>query len=207
VRQQLWVRRVELNAGKGKVVTVTCIVAREHAAPAGVKPIEWRLLTNRAAASAAEVAELIDWYRARWEIEMLFNVLKNGCKVEELQLGTVERIERALALYLVVAWRIAHLMRMGRTCSDLDAKLFFDPDEIRPSYRRSPGGPRDCCRIARKFLFCTNIDIVKITVRPELATCRQRRGERDEYAVGIERDYWNIGRGVHRCPACMAARS
>lgn len=134
VRQQLWARRVELNAGKGTTLTVTCIIARENGAPPGVKPIEWRLLTNRAATSVAEVAELIDWYRARWEIEMLFNVLKNGCKVEELQLGTIERIERALALYLIVAWRIAHLMRMGRTCPDLDARLFFDPDEIQAAY-------------------------------------------------------------------------
>jgi len=134
VRQQLWARRVELNAGKGEVVAVTCVIARELDAPPGVKPIEWRLLTNRSAASVAEVAELIDWYRARWEIEMLFNVLKNGCKVEELQLGTIDRIERALALYLVVAWRIAHLMRMGRTCPDLDARLFFDPDEIQAAY-------------------------------------------------------------------------
>jgi hypothetical protein len=146
VRQQLWARRIELNAGKGKMVTATCIVAREYGAPAGVKPIEWRLLTNRVAASAARVVELIEWYRARWEIEMLFNVLKNGCKVEELQLGTIERIERALALYLVVAWRIAHLMRMGRTCPDLDAKLFFDPDEIQAAYllnkKLAPPAPR-----------------------------------------------------------------
>ncbi len=89
---------------------------------------------------------MIDWYRARWEIEMLFNVLKNGCKVEELQLGTIERIERALALYLVVAWRIAHLMRMGRTCPDLDASLFFDPDEIQAAYllnkQLAPPAPR-----------------------------------------------------------------
>jgi len=41
---------------------------------------------------------------------------------------------RGLALYLVVAWRIAHLMRKGRTCPDLDAKLFFDPDEIQVAY-------------------------------------------------------------------------
>lgn len=146
VRQQLWARRVELNAGKGKVVTVTCMVAREVGAPAGVKPIEWRLLTNREAATTEAVTELIDWYRARWEIEMLFNVLKNGCKVEELQLGTIDRIERALALYLVVAWRIAHLMRMGRTCPDLDAKLFFDPDEIQAAYllnkQLAPPAPR-----------------------------------------------------------------
>lgn len=134
VRQHLWARRVELHAGKNKTVSATCIVAREYGAPAGVKPIEWRLLTNRIAADAAAVSELIDWYRARWEIEMLFNVLKNGCRVEALQLGTIERIERALALYLVVSWRIAHLMRMGRTCPDLDAKLFFDPDEIQAAY-------------------------------------------------------------------------
>jgi len=64
----------------------------------------------------------------------LFNILKNGCHVEELQLGTFERLERALALFLVVAWRVAHLMRLGRTCPDLDAHLFFDPDEIRAAY-------------------------------------------------------------------------
>lgn len=134
VRQQLWARRVEVPAAKGKSINVTCIVAREYDAPAGVKPIEWRLLTNRLADTAAAVAELIDWYRARWEIEILFDVLKNACRVEALQLGAIERIERALALYLVVAWRVAHLMRLGRTCPDLDAALFFDRDEIEAAY-------------------------------------------------------------------------
>ena len=51
VRQQLWARRVELNEGKDKALTVTSIVAREVGAPEGVKPIEWRLLTNRLASS------------------------------------------------------------------------------------------------------------------------------------------------------------
>lgn len=146
VRQQLWARRVDLPAGKGNSISVTCIVAREFDAPAGAKPIEWRLLTNRDAETAGAVVELIDWYRARWEIEILFNVLKNACRVEALQLGAIERIERALALYLVVAWRIAYLMRSGRTCPDLDAHLFFDPDEIQAAYllrdKVSPAKPR-----------------------------------------------------------------
>ena len=98
------------------------------------------------ARTAADVAELIGWYRARWEIEILFDVLKNACRVEALQLGAIERIERALALYLVVAWRIAHLMRLGRTCPDLDAALFFDPDEIEAAYmlreKTPPAQPR-----------------------------------------------------------------
>ncbi len=134
VRQHVWLRRIELPAGDGRSVAATCLVAREFDAPAGVKPIEWRLLTNREATTLAQAIELIDWYRARWEIEILFNVLKNGCRVEALQLGAIERLERALAMFLVVAWRIGYLMRKGRACPDLDAKLFFDPAEIRGAY-------------------------------------------------------------------------
>jgi hypothetical protein len=47
--------------------------------------------------------------------------------------GSIHRLERALALFRVVAWRVAYL-RLGRTCPDLDARLFFDPDEIRSAY-------------------------------------------------------------------------
>jgi hypothetical protein len=75
VRQRLWLQRVELPASKGKCIVATCLVAREFDAPAGVKPIEWRLLTNRAASTLDEAIELIDWYRARWEIEILFDGL------------------------------------------------------------------------------------------------------------------------------------
>ena len=37
-------------------------------------------------------------------------------------------------LFMVVAWRISHLMRSGRICPDIDAELFFHPDEIRGAY-------------------------------------------------------------------------
>jgi Transposase Tn5 dimerisation domain/Transposase DNA-binding len=130
VKQALRMLRVTLPCG----LNVTAVMATETDPPAGVKPIVWRLLTNRMPSGLDELVTLIDWYRARWEIEMFFNVLKNGCHVEALQLSAVDRIERALALFMIVAWRIAYLMRLGRTCPDLDAALFFDPDEIRGAY-------------------------------------------------------------------------
>ena len=132
VRQELRASRIELP-GK-RQLGVTCVVAREIDAPAGVKPVVWRLVTNRLAPDRDAVIELIDWYRARWEIELFFNVLKNGCKVEALQLSQMDRVERALVLYMIVAWRIGRLMRLGRTCPDLDASLFFHPDEIKGAY-------------------------------------------------------------------------
>jgi hypothetical protein len=134
VRQALYVQRVALADGRRGTFEVTSLVAREIGAPPGVKPIQWRLLTNPTAETLESVVELIDWYRARWEIELLFLVLKEGCRVEALQLGTMERIERALALFLVVAWRIARLMRLGRTLPDLDAALLLEPEEWQAAY-------------------------------------------------------------------------
>jgi hypothetical protein len=141
VRQQLWAQRLELRSASGMPLSVTSIVARDVDAPAGTKPVEWRLLTNRLAENCAAVVELIDWYRARWEIEMLFDILKNACRIEALQLEHIDKLERAIAMYLVVAWRIAHLMRLGRTSPDLDATRFFDWAEIRAAYMRSKAGP------------------------------------------------------------------
>jgi len=134
VRQRVWAKRTSVSDGRGGRVEVNCLVAREEGAPEGVKPVEWRLLTNRPIDTFAAAAELIDWYRARWEIELFFHVLKNGCRVEALQLSTMERLERALALFMVVAWRIARLMRLGRTCPDLDAALLFERDEWQAAY-------------------------------------------------------------------------
>ena len=93
----------------------------------GVEP----LLTNRMAATLQDAVELINWYRARWEIELFFLVLKEGCRVERLQLSDTDRLQTALALYMVIAWRINRLMRLGRT---LPADLLFEPDEWRAAF-------------------------------------------------------------------------
>lgn len=42
---------------------------------------------------------MIDCYRARSEIEILVPILKNGCRIESLQLPTIAGFQEALALY------------------------------------------------------------------------------------------------------------
>jgi len=115
LRQRLWARQVEISDGKAGRLSVTCVVAREVGIPTGSELVEWHLLTNRFIETVEQAVELIEWYRTRWEIEIYCHVIKNGCKVGELQLSSIDRIERALALFIVVACRVAYLMRMGRT--------------------------------------------------------------------------------------------
>ena len=134
VLQQVSVKRCAVKAPGGASVEVSVVVAQEIDVPDGVKPIVWRLLTNRSATSLGAAAELIDWYRCRWEIELFFDVLKNGCKVEALQLSTIDRLELALALFMIVAWRIQRLMRLGRTCPEMNCETVFDREEWQAAY-------------------------------------------------------------------------
>lgn len=129
VIQTLGMARFELPPQGGKTLQVTAILAREEHPPEGEAPVEWRLLTHEALTSLEQCGERIDWYRRRWLAEIFFRILKSGCRVEALQLGTRERLERALALYLIVAWRIFALVTLGRECPELSCEVVFAPEE------------------------------------------------------------------------------
>ncbi len=152
MEQELRAQRLRLDDRQGGHVEVTCLIASEVDAPAGAKPITWRLLTNREVPTLEAACELIDWYRCRWEIELLFLTLKEGCRVEALQLSTVERIERALAVYLVVAWRIGLLMRLGRACPDWDAERLLTREEWQAAWIVARKRPPDKTPTLRKAL-------------------------------------------------------
>ena len=134
VTQCLRAETVELSDGAAGTLTVTCVLAQEIDPPAGAKPVVWRLLSNRPVHSLEQAVQLLEWYRARWEIELFFLILKEGCRIEALQLGQVGRIETALALYMLVAWRINRLMRLGRSLPQLPADLLFEVDEWQAAY-------------------------------------------------------------------------
>ncbi len=123
-------------------VEVTAILAREETPPEGEEPIQWLLLSSLPVESFADACEKIQWYLCRWQIEVYFHILKNGCKVEDLQLQSRERIEVAVALYLIVAWRVLYLIRLGRTVPDLSCEVAFSAQEWRAAYlvsqRRKP---------------------------------------------------------------------
>lgn len=130
VTQTLFAKRVTLPAHHGKpAIEVTAILAREDNPPTGEKPLVWRLLTNRPVNTLQEAVELINWYRRRWLIEIFFRIYKSGCKVEALQLSSLERLERALVIFLVIAWRILHVVTLGRECPNLPCDVVFDTEE------------------------------------------------------------------------------
>ncbi len=62
-----------------------------------------------------------DWHR----------VLKTGCRIEKLAHDTAARLRRAIAINLVIAWRIMLMTLLGRETPDLPAEVLFSDIELR----------------------------------------------------------------------------
>ena len=105
--------------------------AREERPPAKTEPLEWFLLTTVAVTRADDAKRLLQCYALRWRIEDYFRILKSGCKVEELQHHSAERLERAIAIKMVVGWRIQLMVRLGREVPELPAEVLFSDIELR----------------------------------------------------------------------------
>lgn len=147
-RLEVRFKQVRLKPPKRKAelgeIAITAIMAQEIDVPEGAEPIQWMLLTTMAVHDFDQAAEKLGWYAKRWGIEVYHRTLKSGCKIEERQLGSADRIEACLAIDMVVAWRIFHLTKLGRETPDVPCTVFFEEAEWKALYcfvRQDPKPP------------------------------------------------------------------
>jgi hypothetical protein len=113
-------------------VTLTAINARETS-PGRIKDrIKWRLLTTLPCKSVKDVRDIVKLYTRRWLIEQYFRTLKSGCKIEERQLQTAERLLNCLAFDSITAWSILYLMTVSRQHPDWPCTVFFADSQWQP---------------------------------------------------------------------------
>ena len=103
----------------------------EPSPPANEKPVEWFLLTTCDITDNEMARQCVYWYTLRWRIEDWHRVLKSGCGIEDLAHKTAERLKRAIAINLVIGWRIMLMTLLGRTCPELPAEVLFSDLEVR----------------------------------------------------------------------------
>jgi hypothetical protein len=131
-------------------VTVNVVQVRELNPPADDVPVEWLLITTLPVESIEQVREVIQYYAVRFMIEVLFHVLKSGCRVEERRFEHIDRMLPCVAVYLIVAWRTLMICRLGRSSPDLDCEAIFDPAEWKSVWMtiRRTKPPRRAPRLA-----------------------------------------------------------
>jgi hypothetical protein len=106
-------------------IAIWVVHAREHTPPPDTKALEWFLLTTIDCTEAEPALTCLRWYCLRWRIEDWHRVLKSGCRIEDAAHETAERLMRAVAINVVIAWRIMLMTLLGRETPDLPADVVF----------------------------------------------------------------------------------
>jgi Transposase DNA-binding/Transposase Tn5 dimerisation domain len=109
VRVTVQPRRAHSVQADREPFSMHLVEAREVNAATNVTPLHWLLWTTEAARTLDEVIEVLRYYRQRWKIEDFHLILKSGCRIEELELETAERLTKAVVIYSAVA---AHLLAL-----------------------------------------------------------------------------------------------
>jgi hypothetical protein len=92
-------------------------------------------LTSRSYGEGLETGRaLTQAPRQSFTRHLFFRVLKQGCQIERLRLETDHRLLNALALYLIIAWRIHTITMMGRAYPDMSCEIVFEPREWQTIY-------------------------------------------------------------------------
>jgi len=110
-------------------VIYNVVLVKEINGPEDGTDVEWLLITTLPIDSIEDVLLVIDYYVARWTIEIYFKVLKSGCRVEDIQLETKRRVKNCLMFYRIIAWRVMYLTYLNRTCPTIPCDVFFTDSE------------------------------------------------------------------------------
>ena len=116
-------------------ITHNVVFVVEVDGPGDETDVSWLLMTTLPISTLEEVWLVVDYYVARWVVEIFFRVLKSGCRVEDCQLETLPRLKNYLAFYKIIAWRILYLTYLNRVTPTLPCTAVFTEDEWKPVYR------------------------------------------------------------------------
>ncbi len=105
-----------------RLIVMNVVEVREVNAPRGVKPLHWVLFTSLPVASFEDAWRVIEHYEKRPLVEEFHKALKTGCRVEERQYETSERLEAITALLSVTAVRLLQLRSVARATPERPAQ-------------------------------------------------------------------------------------
>jgi hypothetical protein len=127
---RIQLRPAHYHADKSPI-DIWVVHALEENPPAKTQAVEWFLLTTIDILSPEVAEQCLRWYCLRWRIEDWHRVLKSGCRIEGIAHETAERLRRAIAINLVIAWRIMVMTLLGREMPNLPAEVLFSDVELR----------------------------------------------------------------------------
>ncbi len=144
VRPDLRYKKIELaphgptsikKVKRHKPLVCWLVEVKENHPPTHVKkPLHWFLLTTFPVENLNDAQRVATWYTRRRMIDAYFRVLKTACREDIRDFRLDHRPRIALALDMIIAWRIFHMTFFGRNNPHLPCTVSFSEAEWRVIY-------------------------------------------------------------------------
>ncbi len=100
----------------------------EEQTPAADVPLEWLLVTSVSTTTLEQAWERVAWYECRWVVEDYHQCLKTGCRLEERQVQSADRVIRLLGFLSPLAVRLLQRRDLSRREPERPAHEVLDAD-------------------------------------------------------------------------------
>jgi hypothetical protein len=124
-------RKIDINIPDSIDVYWVEVKEKPEYVPDGEDAIHWTLLTTHEINNSQDAFKIINWYKLRWQIELLFSTVKSkGLNMEasELEKGKALKVLCVMALY--VALKINQLRQLRNDTSGISAEIAFTKKQI-----------------------------------------------------------------------------
>lgn len=122
------------HARKRDPLALNLVEVFETSPPEGCEAVHWMLWTVEPISTLSQVMHIVDIYACRWRVEDYHQVLKSGCRIEDVRFHTAERIALAIALYGPVAVRILQFRDLSRLEAESPCTILLGEIEWRVLY-------------------------------------------------------------------------
>lgn len=132
--QPVRILRPMISENEYESVNLVAIEITELSSRKEEDKIHWKLLTSIDVKTVTEVLQCVKWYTYRWLIERFHYVLKNGTKLESLQLKQAESLQKALMVYSISAFRIMQFVYLSRKYPHVSCEVILTTSQWKVLY-------------------------------------------------------------------------
>lgn len=135
---------------------------------------QWCLLTALKVDRPPLAAEVDGFYLRRWTGEAYSWIWESGCRTKHRLSRGDERLQRAIAINAVIAWRMMVMTRLGRQGPDRELGLMFTDGELhmlRGSRARLGFAPSDWAMRCIWLPIWVNIKCARMAPNQAISAC------------------------------------
>lgn len=124
------IKAPEIINRDGEDLPINVIIAEEKNFQDGKEKLFWVLLTNENIETKEDCLRIVRYYQSRWLVEDFHKGLKSGCRIEERQLQSREKLIKLLGMFSIMTYQLLLLRFQAKSSDNAAGEIILNSIQI-----------------------------------------------------------------------------